>query len=290
MTIYSKNFRPEVSIGMPVYNGENFIREALDSLLAQTFTDFELIISDNASTDGTEAICREYASHDSRIRYVRQNENRGACANFQFVLDEAIGKYFMWAACDDHWEKHFLDCALNLINSSNVGFAFPTFALRSISLGISVNIPKNIFNFIEDIDRNRRILSFANLHHLSYKCNIVYSLFRTEIIKTVSAIQNISNDGLMGMVLLGITRGVIVDGFLFSKRYKMFWPGYRKKSFLNLVNRKRRKDFNIKRDKNFSAAVALFPELSKPLNEIRIAYKRYRFHSNYRILNRNIFF
>ena len=93
---------------MPVYNGEKFIREALDSLLAQTFTDFELIISDNASTDGTESICREYAEKDARIRYVRQIENKGAIANFKFVLDEAKAEYFMWAAHDDMWGENFI--------------------------------------------------------------------------------------------------------------------------------------------------------------------------------------
>src|SRR5450759_757223 len=91
---------PTVSIGMPVYNGEKYISEALDALLAQTFTNFELLISDNASTDGTTAICRHYADRDSRIHYVRQSENRGGVANFKFVLDEARGEYFMWAACD----------------------------------------------------------------------------------------------------------------------------------------------------------------------------------------------
>jgi len=104
--------KPKVSIGMPVYNGEKFIREALDSLLAQTFTDFELIISDNASTDGTEAICREYASRDLRIRYVRQPVNRGAVANFQFVLDESVGEYFMWAADDDSRSENYIEALL----------------------------------------------------------------------------------------------------------------------------------------------------------------------------------
>jgi glycosyltransferase involved in cell wall biosynthesis len=102
----------QVSIGMPVFNGEKFIREALDSLLAQTFTDFELIISDNASTDGTEAICREYAATDARIRYVRQVKNLGAIANFKFVLDEAVGEYFMWAAADDVWGKNWIKILL----------------------------------------------------------------------------------------------------------------------------------------------------------------------------------
>jgi len=99
---------PKISIGMPVYNGEQFIRVALDSLLVQTFSDFELIISDNSSTDGTEAICQEYALKDRRIRYIRQPRNRGAAANFQFVRDEAIGEYFLWAAADDSQEMDFL--------------------------------------------------------------------------------------------------------------------------------------------------------------------------------------
>lgn len=100
---------PKVSIGMPVYNGEPFIHQALDSLLAQTFTDFELIISDNASTDGTERICKRYEKKDIRIRYVRQSQNRGISWNFNFVLQEARGDYFMWAAADDVWDVRWIE-------------------------------------------------------------------------------------------------------------------------------------------------------------------------------------
>lgn len=103
---------PRLSIGMPVYNGEKYIREALDSLLAQSFTDFELIISDNASSDGTERICRDYAARDERVRYVRHAKNRGAIRNFQFLLDEVHGEYFMWAAHDDVWDAKW---AANLL-------------------------------------------------------------------------------------------------------------------------------------------------------------------------------
>lgn len=108
-------FSHRVSIGMPVYNGEGYIREALDSLLSQTYQDFELIISDNASTDGTEVICLEYAQKDFRIRYVRQLENQGPAANFQFVLDEAKGEYFMWAAHDDFWGGDFLSAGIEAL-------------------------------------------------------------------------------------------------------------------------------------------------------------------------------
>ena len=102
---------------MPVYNGAQYIREALDSLLAQTFTDFDLIISDNASTDETQSICEAYARRDPRIRYVRQIENRGALANFQFVLDQAKGEFFMWAASDDMWDSNWIKTIYTHIGS-----------------------------------------------------------------------------------------------------------------------------------------------------------------------------
>jgi glycosyltransferase involved in cell wall biosynthesis len=92
---------PPLTIGLPVYNGENYVSESLDSLLAQTYTNFELIISDNASTDGTEEICRSYATLDSRIRYVRQPVNIGAAPNHNYLVQAARGSLFKWAAHDD---------------------------------------------------------------------------------------------------------------------------------------------------------------------------------------------
>ena len=86
---------------MPVYNGENFLREACDSILAQTFTDFELIISDNGSTDATEAICRAYAACDARVHYYRADRNRGGAWNRNRVFALARGDYFMWHDHDD---------------------------------------------------------------------------------------------------------------------------------------------------------------------------------------------
>jgi glycosyltransferase involved in cell wall biosynthesis len=106
---------PLVSIGMPVYNGEEYLREALDSLLGQDYEDFELIISDNASSDRTPDICQEYLQRDDRIRYVRQPENRGPSANFNFLLNEARGDFFMWAAADDVWDKHFISLLVNAL-------------------------------------------------------------------------------------------------------------------------------------------------------------------------------
>jgi len=94
--------RPLVSIGVPVYNGERFLPRALDSLLGQTLADLELIISDNASTDRTQAIGEDYQRRDRRVRYVRQAVNIGAPRNWNAVVHEARGVYFKWASASDY--------------------------------------------------------------------------------------------------------------------------------------------------------------------------------------------
>jgi glycosyltransferase involved in cell wall biosynthesis len=92
---------PPISIGLPVYNGAEHLAEALTSLLAQEYGDFELIISDNASTDATEEICRAFAGRDRRIHYHRQATNGGAAANYNRVFELSLGRYFKWATHDD---------------------------------------------------------------------------------------------------------------------------------------------------------------------------------------------
>src|SRR5580698_5675373 len=89
---------PVVTIGMPVYNGARYLEEALRSILNQTYRDCELLISDNASTDATESICRRYAAEDGRVRYLRNERNLGAAANYNRVIHLASGRYFRHAA------------------------------------------------------------------------------------------------------------------------------------------------------------------------------------------------
>jgi glycosyltransferase involved in cell wall biosynthesis len=100
---------PELTIGLAVYNGSSGLSKAIDSLLAQSFTDFTLRISDNASTDSTQQICEAAAARDSRVIYTRQKENIGAFLNFRLVLEQAKTPYFMWAAHDDSWETTFVE-------------------------------------------------------------------------------------------------------------------------------------------------------------------------------------
>jgi hypothetical protein len=106
-----------VSIGMPLYNAERHLAEALDSLLAQDYEDIELVISDNASSDGTEAICRAYAARDKRITYQRAEVNHGAVWNFNRVFELSRGDYFMWAAYDDTRAPTFVSACLSALDA-----------------------------------------------------------------------------------------------------------------------------------------------------------------------------
>jgi len=116
---------PIITIAFPVYNGERFMRESLDALLAQDLTDFELVINDNASTDGTQAIAEELCARDSRIRYNRQPENLGARDNFEQVVWTARGKYFIWASCHDLWAPSLLRrCVETMEQDDSVALCF----------------------------------------------------------------------------------------------------------------------------------------------------------------------
>jgi glycosyltransferase involved in cell wall biosynthesis len=99
---------PPIGIGVPVYNGGRYLRGSLDSLLDQSFGDFVLLISDNASTDDTADICADYARRDPRVRYVRQPHNLGAPRNWSFVGREAATRYFKWASANDVCHRDLL--------------------------------------------------------------------------------------------------------------------------------------------------------------------------------------
>ena len=171
---------PKVSIGLPVYNGATHLRVAIDSLLAQSYADFELIISDNASSDETACICREYASKDSRIRYLAQPSNIGATANFNFVLDAAVGEYFMWAAHDDAWEPDFLAEMTALLADPTVEIAFCRFDNVSYESMASTRV----FD-LSEITAPTIAQGLARfLGHAEYngKANVFYGLLRRETV------------------------------------------------------------------------------------------------------------
>ena len=109
--------RLPISVGMPVFNGGQWLPLAIESILDQTFKHFELIIADNASLDNTEAVCRQYAKQDSRIRYYRNNYNIGGPANYNLVFRLSKGKYFKWASANDLCSKEFLARCVSVLDA-----------------------------------------------------------------------------------------------------------------------------------------------------------------------------
>ena len=176
---------PTVTIGIPVYNREELLPKTLDCLLKQTFQDFEILISDNASTDNTQAVCLEYADKDVRIRYVRQEKNLGILGNFTYVKDHALGKYFMWCASDDLCEPEFVDSMVNCLD------AHPELALVMTDIKTVIENGQVIHTdrmaairkekALADLAENRRLFfNYGDPNHL-YHC--IFGLYRTDIAK-----------------------------------------------------------------------------------------------------------
>lgn len=171
--------KPLVSIGLPVYNGERFIRQTLDSLLAQDYEHFELIISDNASTDHTAEICQEYVAKDQRVRYHRNTTNLGAVKNFNRVFALAQGTYFMWAADHDHHAPTFISrCIAVLEQDSSVVLCYPQTVRIEPDGSYSEPIPPRLdTRGMFDISRFQSVI-----WSLTY-CYQIYGLIRSSALR-----------------------------------------------------------------------------------------------------------
>jgi glycosyltransferase involved in cell wall biosynthesis len=169
---------PKVSIGLAVFNGESYLRKAIDSILAQTFTDFELIISDNASIDRTEAICREYAIKDDRIRYHRNAINIGGANNENLTFRMSIGQYFRWAAHDDLCAPRLLEKSVAILDRDpSVVLCYSTI-VQIDEGGKQIGIlDREMACSSEPYQRFREL---ANWHH---NCETSYGLVRSHVLR-----------------------------------------------------------------------------------------------------------
>lgn len=177
---------PRLSIGLPVYNGENYLREALDSILSQSFKDLELIISDNASTDATEQICREYAGKDQRIQYYRNNVNLGAAKNFNLVFELSKGEYFKWAAHDDILAPDFLLKCIQVLDNNTSVVLCCTKTQFIDEQGHFLSNYERKFKFDDQSPSHR----FSDLALLNHGCYPVFGVIRSEVLKTTPLIGN----------------------------------------------------------------------------------------------------
>ncbi|MEX0346019.1 MAG: glycosyltransferase family 2 protein [Rhizobiaceae bacterium] len=123
-----------VSVGMPIYNRPDLLESRLANVTGQTYKNLEIVISDNASPDPrVQEVAHKYANRDSRIRYLRQNENAGISANFRLVLRESTGKYFAWAADDDEWDDNFVETCVEGIGRAQL--FMPKMAVKHLNSG-----------------------------------------------------------------------------------------------------------------------------------------------------------
>ena len=170
---------PIISIGVPVYNGERYLRATLDALLAQTFTRFELIISDNASTDGTQAVCLEYAAADARVRYYREPVNIGAPRNYQRVLERATAPYFKWANADDLVDPRLLERCLDVLERHpDVALAYARTRLIDAD-GARLS---DYYDNLHLLDRSPAQRFVQVVDRLGY-VNVIYGLMRRDVLR-----------------------------------------------------------------------------------------------------------
>jgi len=198
---------PKLSIGLPVYNGEEFLEKKIESILSQTFSDYELIISDNNSTDSTNKICEQFLNKDKRIKYFRQKQNMGANWNFNFVLSEANAPFFLWVGVNDKISEKFLEKNMNVLESdqSIVGSISKVKPLENIK-----NLPteNNVDLFFQKIIKKSRSLKTIDslpifgtyedkvrFYLKNSTCQLIYGIFRTNELKE-SIVKNsfIGND------------------------------------------------------------------------------------------------
>ncbi len=214
--------KPLVSIGLPVYNGARLLPEALDSLLSQTWSDFELIISDNASTDQTPQLCQAYAARDSRIRCHRQPETVESGANFNFVLERASGEFFMWAACDDVWEPGFVATLLELLRREpDAALAFSAFDHFN-----ALDRPRGAYPRLFELSAPglfRRLWTFMTQKEKFGKANPIYGLMRRAILVQAGGLKTWGDgewgaDMLVVFRLLSFGKMVLARETLFHKR------------------------------------------------------------------------
>jgi len=207
---------PKVSIAVPVYNCEKYVAQSLESLLGQTYGDFELVISDNASTDNTEDICRRFAALDKRVRYVRRTENIGGPGNFRYVFSLCSGQYHKWSTADDYWHPRFLEEAVAVLDRQpDVVLCYPKTQLVD-ARGEKLSEYEDNLHLMQDQAR----LRFLELYRRIGLCQAHLGLLRRDAMQRTRLIwthQASDVDFLGEMALLG--KFYLLPDILFFRRF-----------------------------------------------------------------------
>jgi len=212
---------PCLSIGLPVYNGEQYLEVALDSILAQSYGDFELVISSNGSTDYTDDICQEYAIQDRRIRYSRLDRTYPVAVNFNRVFHLATGKYFKWAAHDDICAPGFFQKCIDVLEQyPEVVLAYPKTAEINTTAQI-IRTPEVTWKF-DALRPHTRFDHFMRIPHK--RCFEIFGVMRADVLRTTSLLGNFAGSDIVLLAELTL-RGCFyeVPERLFLRRHH---PGF----------------------------------------------------------------
>lgn len=168
---------PLVSIGLPVFNGDRYLAGTIRSILGQTFADFELIIGDNASADGTQALCEAYAAADPRIRYFRNPRNVGAGPNYDLCFHRSRGRYFKWAAHDDMLARDYLTAAVAALERQPDAVLCTT---GITEIGPDDEVRRVYANDLPGVDAASPAHRLAAVIHHRHQCEDFFGLYRRE--------------------------------------------------------------------------------------------------------------
>ena len=204
-----------VSIGLPVFNGENFLDKTLKCIISQTFENMEIIISDNDSTDKTGEICKDYAAKDKRIVYSRNKENLGASWNYNTVFDRSKGEYFKWAAHDDLFSLNFIEECVEILKSEQ---SCPLCHSKVLEIDEREHVIKK-YPSCKGFSNKDAAKRFFECICKPHSQSAVFGVFRTSVLSKTRLIGNYSSSDrtLLGEVAL---RGPIIEipKYLFFKR------------------------------------------------------------------------
>lgn len=202
-------------IGLPVFNGQDYIAETIESLLGQSFGDFQLIIADNASTDNTIEICERYASHDARVRLLKSDINKGAAWNFNRTVYQSQSKYFKWAAHDDLHAPEFLSRCIDVLEGDEkvvLAFTRTHFIDGSGSDLGEYKFPVDL----ETATKRDLFLIYANGGHIVHE---VFGVMRRDALENTPLIGGYVGSDLIMLGRLALTgRFVQVPSVLFFHR------------------------------------------------------------------------
>ena len=222
--------KTKITIGMPVYNGEKFLKKRLDSILNQTYSNFELVISDNCSTDKTQKICNEYLKKDKRINYFRQKTPIDLISNFNYVFNKSKYDYFIWASIDDIWLEKFLE--KNIIKLENNDKIVASISkvkkygkdVKTFSISSNDSFLMKKYKEVRRIFRPFDTYSLTGEYHNKVKKFlqvpsplIIYSLFRTsELKKCIPENKMAASDYQIILKILEFGDISVIDEVLFK--------------------------------------------------------------------------